>query len=73
MQSLETIIFEIGLHGGDVHITKDIKKSTNGKDIPIKPVGFHVRLQQPQSLDEDIRIDYNWEVAWVETYYSHKR
>ena len=27
----------MGLHGGDVHITKDLKKSTNGKEVPIKP------------------------------------
>ena len=31
IQSLEAVLSEIGLHGGDVH-----KKSTNGKDIPIK-------------------------------------
>ena len=34
---MEAVLFETGLHEGDVHITKDIKNFTNGKDVPIKP------------------------------------
>ena len=34
---MEVVLSEISLHGGDVHMTKDLKKSTNGKEVPIKP------------------------------------
>ena len=32
IQSLEALLLEIGLHGGNVNITKDLEKSTNGKE-----------------------------------------
>ena len=53
VQSLEAVLSKIGLHGGDVHITKDIKKSTNGKKVHIKPSigGVKARrfLSRPQN------------------------
>ena len=30
-------MFEIGLHGGNVHIQKDNRSSTHEKDVPMKP------------------------------------
>ena len=54
VQSLKAVLSEIGLHGGDVHITKDLKKSTNGKEVPIKPSigGVKARrfLSRPQNI-----------------------
>lgn len=35
--SLERVLSDIGLHGGNVRILKDMKKSTNEKDVPMKP------------------------------------
>ena len=35
--TLENILSDMGLWGGDVHIVTNLKKSKNGKDVPIKP------------------------------------
>lgn len=35
--ALEKVLSEIGLHGGNVQIVKDMKKSSNDKDVPMKP------------------------------------
>ena len=35
--ALEKVLSEIGLHGGNVQIVKDMKKSSNEKDVPMKP------------------------------------
>ena len=37
ISALEKVLSEIGLHGGNVHIQKDNRSSTNEKDIPMKP------------------------------------
>ena len=37
IESMERVLFDIGLQGKNVKITKDLKKSTNGQDVPCKP------------------------------------
>ena len=37
ISTLEKVLSEIGLHGGNVHIQRDSKTSTNEKDIPMNP------------------------------------
>lgn len=59
LQALEKVLSDIGLHGGDVHITKDFKKSTNGKEVPIKPSigGVKARrfLSRPKHSGKQVR------------------
>ena len=59
LQALEKVLSNIGLHGGDVHITKDFKKSTNGKEVPIKPSigGVKARrfLSRPKHNGKQVR------------------
>lgn len=35
--ALEKVLSEIGLHGGNVKIVKDMKKSSNEREVPLKP------------------------------------
>ena len=36
-------------------------------------VAFYVRLQQPTTLDDAIKIALAWEVAWLEIFFSRRR
>ena len=37
VSALERVLSDVGLHGGNVCILKDTKKSTNDKEVPMKP------------------------------------
>lgn len=60
IRALESVLSDIGLHGGHVKIEKDEKKSKDGRDVPKKPSigGVKARrfLSMPISEDNTRRV-----------------